>query len=123
MRGHRAAARCPWCHNHIPSSILLFSGVRCPHCRGRMYVSVAYGRALGLLSLLIAFCLVWLAGIRDLYRLGMIGCSMSFLALVVVLRTAPLLIPPKLVGRRQGGVTTLGLAQDDDAPLVRTRAD
>jgi hypothetical protein len=91
-------AECPWCHRGIYSSRLLFSSqARCMYCGGKVRIATAYQRCLMLLSLLVGYGLPWLSGVRTFERFALLSFATFLLAIVVVSRAAPLLVPPKLV--------------------------
>lgn len=87
-------------------------------------VSEMYSRVLAIASLLLAWTLLW-ATIRDslFSRLGnvfgfeallLLGLPAAFLILMILVRTVPVVIPPKLVVKHASTVTTLGLAGEGE---------
>ncbi len=115
---------CPNCHRRVPFQKSLFRGTHCEGCNSTLLVSERYSRALWLLSFLAAEALVWIANIRMLFypRLGVpfgflaslwLGFPVAFFILSVMVRTIPRLVPPTLVVRHWGTVTTLDLDSDD----------
>jgi uncharacterized protein (DUF58 family) len=93
-----------------------------------MVVSLTYGRVLILLSLLVVELLLWIANIRSLFypTLGVLlgflaslwlGFPLAFLILMVLVRTVPRVVAPRLVSRHWGSFTTLDLSTNrDDIP-------
>jgi len=90
-----------------------------------LLVSQTYSRVLVILSLLIAWALLWLLNVRSLLypSLGVpfgflaslcLGYPLAFLILTVLVRTVPRLVSPKIVLRHWGAITTLNLHTDRD---------
>ena len=68
-----------------------------------------------LLSIVIGCLLVWIAGVRDMVRFWLFSLPTAFLVLTVMVRVAPFLLPPILVARNPGHVTTLGLGDGEES--------
>jgi hypothetical protein len=97
----------------MPCSKLVFrEDFRCIRCQVPLHVSLAYSRALVLLSVLTSAVLLWAVGIRDL-RLFLFYLPVGFLILTVIVRIAPFVVPPRLnVGKpEKPGVITLGISK------------
>jgi uncharacterized C2H2 Zn-finger protein len=114
-RNHERSLRCPSCQHSVVASKLIFrEGFRCPECGSVLQVPAAYPRALVLASIVIGLLLVWVAGVRDMVRFCLFLIPTAFAVLTVLVRLAPLVLPPVLVARQPGHVTTLGLGENED---------
>ena len=85
-----------------------------------LFVAATYSRVLVALAIITAEALLWVGGVRKLFypALGVefgffaslfLGFPVAFLILTAMVRTIPRFIPPRLVGRQSGTVTSLGL--------------
>jgi hypothetical protein len=114
---------CPNCNSQVAFEVGLFGGVRCKECGTAMVVSLSYIRVLMLLSFLVAEILLWVGNARKFFypTLGVVfgflasvslGYPLAFLILTVLVRTAPRVVPPKLVHRSDwDSFTTLHLSK------------
>jgi hypothetical protein len=115
VQKRRRGLQCPSCHNHVTASKLIFrEGVRCARCGSVLQVCAAYGRTLLLLSIMIAFLLLWMAGVRDVVRFCLFWIPTAFVVLTVAVRVAAPLLPPRLIVGQRGHINTLGLGDDKD---------
>ena len=89
-------------------------------CGSILLVCTTYSRVLVALAIIAAEALLWVGSVRKLFypALGVefgffvsvfLGFPVAFLILTAMVRTIPRFIPPRLVSRRIGTVTTLGL--------------
>ena len=117
--------RCPNCSCEVAFAKDLFRGRHCKACGATMLVSATYIRVLIVLSFLVAEILLWVANIRFLFypTLGIVfgflataslGYPLGFLILTVLVRTVPRVVEPKLVPRRFGSLTALGLSANQE---------
>jgi hypothetical protein len=85
-----------------------------------LFVPATYSRVLVALAIITAEALLWVGSVRKLFypalgvELGFfasmfLGFPVAFLILTAMVRTIPRFIPPRLVSRHTGTVTTLGL--------------
>jgi hypothetical protein len=83
-------------------------------------VPATYSRVLVFVAIIAAEALLWVGNIRRLFYPAMgiefgffasllLGFPVAFLLLTAMVRTIPRFIPPRLVNRQTGTVTTLGL--------------
>jgi hypothetical protein len=79
-----------------------------------LQVPNAYQRALVLVSIGIGFFFVWISGVREMARFCLFLIPTAFVVLTVLVRVAPLVLPPVLVAHQSGHVTTLGLGDTKD---------
>jgi len=111
---------CPSCHCRVAFERGLLRGTCCKRCNSTILISSAYIRGLMMLSLLVAWGLLWAARVPALLypTLGEVfgflaaaslGFPLAFVILTVMVRTMPYVVPPKLVVRDPTTVTTLGL--------------
>ena len=116
---------CPNCQHQVVFRKEMFRGVRCRVCNATLLVSQTYSRVLVVFSLLIAWTLLWVLNVRSLFypSLGVpfgflaslcLAFPLAFLILTVLVRTVPRLVPPKIVLRHCGAITTLNLHTDSD---------
>jgi hypothetical protein len=114
--------KCPQCNWEMAFNKNVFrGGFVCEHCGARLYVNESYCRFLLILSMLIGFPLPWVVGLPHalITNLGLLfgflallalGYPLSFLILMVILRTLPRWIRPPLTLRpHHRGITTLNL--------------
>ena len=112
--------QCPNCQSQVTFRKELFRGAHCKECGSTLFVSATYGRVLVTLAIIAAQALLWVGSVRKLFypALGMevgflaslfLGFPVAFLILTAMVRTIPRFIPPRLVNRQVGTVTTLGL--------------
>jgi|SRR5260370_15146427 len=106
----KRGVRCPQCGRRMPLSKLLFrEDFRCIRCQVQLHVSVAYSRVLVLLSALTSLAVLWGLGIRDL-RLFLFYLPLGFVILTVVVRVAPVVVPPRLYVGKPSVITELDLS-------------
>ena len=112
----RTRLRCPSCHTRVAASKFVFreKGARCARCGNVLRVSSAYARGLVILSMMIGFLFLWIAGVRNPVRFCLFWTPAWLLILTVAVRVAPFLLPPTLVTREPGHVTTLGLGDVEE---------
>src|SRR5271166_6589570 len=119
--------RCPNCRQSFAFDKSIFRSYRCRNCDAKLLVSQTYSRMLVLISLVISLTAMWLLNVRKLFypSLGVpfgflaslwLGLPVAFLILTVLVRTVPLVIPPKVVLRHWGAVTTLDLQSNENDP-------
>src|SRR6266704_1744049 len=100
---------CPHCDARISISKRIFrEDLQCSRCQTPLHVSVNYSRALGLLSGLLSFVLLWVVGIRNLWLL-LLFLPFGFLILTVVVRVAPFIVHPRLYVGKPSFFVKLGL--------------
>ena len=111
LAGQTRRVRCPRCGGQIPVSKVVFrEDLHCARCGVPLHVGVTYSRVLVLLSLLVSLAALWVTGIRDV-RLLLFYLPLGFLILTVVVRLAPLVVPPGLqLGKPTTGITRLDLS-------------
>jgi hypothetical protein len=115
MRMHRKRLRCPLCHcNLLISRLMFLGGLPCPQCGSILRVSTAYQRGVNLFSAVVGFLLVWIGGVRNSVLFSMLWVPTALVILAVVLRIAPIVVPPVLVVGRPSNLTTLGLGSGRD---------
>ena len=114
MPQKNARLRCPLCQHTLVASRLIFrEGFRCTGCGSLLYVPEAYSRTLMLTSVVIAFFLLWIAGVSGFCRFCLLWPAVALVVMYVMVRVAPLVVPPVMVPHK-GGVTTLGLGDAED---------
>jgi len=97
----------------------------CPRCGAALFVSETYGRMLMVISLVLGFSLLWvlhlerwlipaLGGLAGFTAVLASGFPLAFTILFFTLRLVPRLIPPPLVLRRNGTITSLNLTAQRD---------
>jgi len=120
--------RCPSCQHPIVSDSIFRRSMHCPACNAKLMVSETYSRILVLISLFIAWGLLWVLNVRSFFYallcvpLGFsaslwLGFPMAFLVLWVLVRTLPRVVIPKIVLRHSGTITTLDLHADAETYL------
>jgi hypothetical protein len=125
--------RCPSCHCHVAFDKSLFRAMRCKECSSTLWVSQTYIRVLMLLSFLAAQGLLWVVDVRKLFypTLGVpfgflaslwLAFPVAFFILMVLVRTVPRVVPPTLVLRDWGSVTTLDIAAEDNRGTITASA-
>ena len=112
--------QCPNCQSQVTFRKELFRGTHCKECGSILLVSATYGRVLVALTIVASEALLWVGSVRKLFypALGVefgffaslfLGFPVAFVMLTAIVRTIPRFIPPRLVSRQMGTVTTLGL--------------
>jgi hypothetical protein len=79
-------------------------------------VSLAYLRSLVLLSFVLGFALMWMTGVRNLVLFPVLWAATGFIILVIAVRFAPYVVPPRLVTSNPEQITTLGLGGGETHP-------
>jgi len=93
---------------------MFLGGLPCPQCGTILQVSTAYQRGVNLVSAVVGFLLVWIRGVRNPVLFTMLWVPTALVILAVVLRIAPIVVPPVLVVGRPSNLTTLGLGSGRD---------
>jgi hypothetical protein len=102
--------QCPRCRLRIPMSKGIFaSDFRCGRCAVPLFVSGTYGRALGALSVLLGWLLVWALGIRAFVPFCFFALLAPFAVLFVTVRVWPYVLCPMFVLLKPGTITTIRL--------------
>jgi uncharacterized protein (DUF983 family) len=113
--------QCPSCQSQILFGRALLRGAHCKECGSMLFVAATYSRVLAALAIITAEALLWVGGVRKFFypalgvELGFfvsiyLAFPVAFLILTVLVRTVPRFVPPHLVSRQMGTVTTLGLS-------------
>jgi hypothetical protein len=107
----KRGVRCPQCGRRMPLSKSLFrEDFHCIQCHVPLHVSAAYSRVLVLLSAFSSLVLLWELGIRDA-RLLLFCLPLGFIIMMVMVRTAPFVVPPRLyLGKQPSAITKLDLS-------------
>jgi hypothetical protein len=120
LRKWKTGLRCPSCnYRFAPSELIFPDRFLCPKCDTVLRVSLLYLRVLMVVSFMIAFPLVWIAGVQNIefgcpaftmLVWALLGFPSAFLLWLIAMCVAPFLIPPTLVTHHPTYITTLGLA-------------
>ena len=113
--------KCPTCGDEFDASALqhpggMGGGLYCPKCHERVYVSIAYGRAVGIVSLLISAAVLAFLNVKNIVAF-VIGTALIWIPVSMFLNAwSTRFKPPSLKKWKQRRRTFFEWLYDRDAP-------